>query len=350
MNFNPAPGIIYDAIMYNVIYFSKEKVFEKIRFFLDSDGEAFVNYNKFRKSQGVIDPPETFYPFFYYDGERPCALSKCFINHYTFYNGTFKDFLSILNDKAQFKRIVLFHLLEPYQDQLDIEAVLGEDPKAITEAVVLLRSHGSSLQSFVRLFHDFDEVTNELGKYMETLVFRLRRFHKTHNGEAIAAIERFLVPEVIKVYVKKTGTDKSVKIEEQIFSVSLLHPAVFIWQHRGEKYAYVISANACRDTMRMPVYNNITSLSIAKLFANETIYDIIKELVKGEQTITRLSMRLHVSRTTVDRLVNYLHDEFAVDLVRMEGNEKYYRVNREYFLSAKSKFDAMFEELLKQWR
>ena len=108
-----------------------------------------------------------------------------------------------MNNKAQLKRAVLFHILEPYRNQLDIEAVLKEDPRSITEAVVLLSSHGSRLRSFVRLFYEFDEVANELRKHMETLVFRLRRFHKTHNGEVISAIERFLVPEVIKVYVKK---------------------------------------------------------------------------------------------------------------------------------------------------
>ena len=61
-------------------------------------------------------------------------------------------------------------------------------------------------------------------------------------------------------------------------------------------------------------------------------------------------MQLHVSRTTIDRLVNLLHNECAVAVSRVEGNEKYYRINPEYFLVAKNKFDIVFEELAERWR
>lgn len=255
-----------------------------------------------------------------------------------------------MNNKAQLKRAVLFYILEPYRDQLDIEAVLKEDPKSITEAVVLLRSHGSRLRSFVRLFYEFDEVANELRKHMEPLVFRLRRFHEKYKEVVMKAIERFSAPDVVKVYVKKSGMSNLTDISSQTFSVTLLHPTVLIWRNEGDNFAFILSTNAYTSITLYAHHKNIPPYSIATLFSNEMIRDIIGALSNQEETITRLSMQLHVSRTTIDRLVNLLHNECAVVVSRVEGNEKYYRLNPEYFLVAKNKFDIVFEELSERWR
>ena len=349
MNFNPAPGIIYDAIMYNIIYFCKDIFFKTMKTYIRNDDDVLLYYNKFRSTM-IDTPPESLYPFFYYVGEGPCALSGYFIKHFNYFNGTYRDFFSSLNNKAQLKRAVLFYILEPYRDQLDIEAVLKEDPKSITEAVVLLRSHGSRLRSFVRLFYEFDDVANELKKYMETLVFRLRRFHEKYKEVVMKAIERFSAPDVVKVYVKKSGMSNLTDISSQTFSVTLLHPTVLIWRNEGDNFAFILSTNAYSALPLYVQYKNISPYSIATLFSNETIRDIIGALNNQEETITRLSMQLHVSRTTIDRLVNLLHNECAVVVSRLEGNEKYYRINPEYFLVAKNKFDREFEELSERWR
>ena len=63
MNFNPAPGIIYDAIMYNIIYFCKDIFFNTIKTCVRNDDDVLLYYNKFRSTM-IDTPPNSLYPFF----------------------------------------------------------------------------------------------------------------------------------------------------------------------------------------------------------------------------------------------------------------------------------------------
>ena len=51
MKYNAEPGIIYDAIVYNTIYFCKDAMFKTIRIYTGNDEDVFRNYNEFLKTK-----------------------------------------------------------------------------------------------------------------------------------------------------------------------------------------------------------------------------------------------------------------------------------------------------------
>ena len=89
---------------------------------------------------------------------------------------------------------------------------------------------------------------------------------------------------------------------------------------------------------------------ISKIFSNETMLDIINALTVEPLTITQLSFKLYASRTTVDRLVGLLYDNMAVVVTKSNGNEKYYKINPEFFLAAKEVFNKKIDDLLLHWK
>lgn len=347
MKFNPVPGIIYDAIVYNIFYFCKDTFYKNVRQYVENNQDVFFYYNKFCALKPLPIPDETFYPFFFIDGATPCILSKCFIKQFDFYKGSYEDFLSILNDKRQFKREVAYYYLEQYRQEIDIEKVIEGNPLAITEAVVLLRSHRSYMKVFAHLFHEFDSIIDGLIEYLKNLFSVLERFHTKHKKEVDEALNKFLDPQIIDVYKRKNRIDKSVNMSEQEFSVVLLHPSVIIHNYRENVYFHILATGAYKCMARLPVYRNITEYSLIRVFSNEMTFDIIKRLSKGDLTISMLSQQLHISRTTVDRLVNELYSEFAVYISRSVGKEKYYEIDPNFFLVAKEKFDFMFNDFIR---
>ena len=348
LKFNPVPGIIYDSIVYNIFYFCKDAFYKNVRKYVENNQDVFFNYDKFCSLKTLPIPDETFYQFFYIDGTKPCVLSKCFANYYDHFNGTYENFLHILKDKKHLKRVLVYYFLEQYREEIDLEKVIEGNPLAVTEAVVLLRSHGSYMKVFAYLFHEFDSVVDELIEYFKNLFSVLVRFHTKHKTEVKEAINQFLSSNVVDIYVKSVGIEKNVKMDEQSYSVTLLHPTVIICWYRKNDYFFILAAGAYKSVpIPSIIYNNITNNSLIKVFSNDMI---IKRLAKGDLTISKLSQQLHISRTTVDRLVNELHNEFAVYVSRSVGKEKYYKFNPEFFFVAKDKFDFMFDDLMSRWK
>lgn len=327
------------------------------RIYVEKDQDVFLYYNKFCTFKPLPTPDEAFYPFFFYDGTRPCVLSKYFLKHYNCSIGTYENFLQILNDKNQFKREVVFYFLQEYREKIDIEKVIVKDPVEVTKSVIELHSHGTYTNTFVRLFYDFDLLVDELSEYLNKMFLKLAHFHENQKQAVKEAIDGFLKPETINVYTKKVGLPKSIKVTDQTFSVSLINPSALIWFHEKNEYFYILTVGSYKsilkvtlDVLETSFYSNVTKYSLAKIFSNDIICDILRELTKKDLTITMLSQKLHISRTTVDRFVSGLNDEFAITVSRSVGKEKYYDINPEFFLIAKAKFDDMFDEFMSKWR
>ena len=83
-----------------------------------------------------------------------------------------------------------------------------------------------------------------------------------------------------------------------------------------------------------------------KSFGNETKVDIIRELSKKEMTISQLSRKLHLSRSSIGRYVEDLVDEVAITRVKKVGADIYLRLNPEYLAQSKSVFVNYIDNIL----
>ena len=348
MKYNAEPGIIYDAIVYNNIYFCKDAMFKNIRPYIGNDEDVFRYYNEFLKTKNLKSPPDDFYPFFFFQNMGPCVLTTYFNKNFNFFTGTKNDFLDLFKDTAKFKRFVIFYYLEKYADNIDIDKVINSDIVAVSKALVLLRDHGSYMESFIRVFCDFNALVDDLMQYLDSLIEYVKKFHQKYKDIILKAIEDFTDSQVFEAFLKKVGIKKPVKLSEQTFSGCLLHQTVLKFQLQDDNFAFVLSTYAFKTVLLYMQFKNIDECSLSKLFANPIICDIIKELAKQELTISKLSYKIHISRTTVDRFVCYLRSEFAIIISRTDGKEKYYKLNPEYFIAAKNSFDKMYENLIER--
>lgn len=117
-----------------------------------------------------------------------------------------------------------------------------------------------------------------------------------------------------------------------------MHQYIVFYQriNDGLEYSFIIGNRSHTAMTKYINYGYVTHITAAKIFASETMNDIIKALRKEELTITKLAMKLNVSRATMDRLMGILTDELAVQIAQIIGHEKYYKINPEYFLAAKT--------------
>ena len=348
MKYNAEPGIIYDAIVYNTIYFCKDAMFKAIRIYTGNDEDVFRYYNEFLKTKNLKSPSDDFYPFFFFQNVGPCVLTTYMDKNFNFFTDTKNDFLDLLKDTEKFKRFIIFYYLEKYAEKIDIEKVIDGDTAAVSKALVLLREHGPYMESFIRVFCDFNSLVDDLTQYLDSVIECVNKFHQKHKNVILKAIENFTDSQVFEVFSKKVGIKNPVKLSEQFYSGCLMNQIVLKYQLQDNNYLFIVSPYAFKTALLHMQFKNIDGYSLSKLFANSIICDIIKELARQESTISKLSYKIHISRTTVDRLVCYLKDELAITVSRTDGKEKYYKINPEYFITAKNSFDKMYENLMER--
>lgn len=346
MIINDYTGIIYDFIMYNIIYFCKTAVYENFKQFADKDSDIFLYYNEFHNDKNSITPKDDLYPFFYFNNQGASFITETFRKDFDFSKDTFIEFINILQNKKLLKRRIIYYYFDEHKDKLSVESLISGDAVAITEAMSYLQHHGFKAKTFVRVFWDFDNLVDELIRYFEHMVHKLRIFHAKHKDVCNASIKRFCSEENVNTF-NRSHPRFYFNPDKQIFGISLFNPYVTIYQY-GEKNfnGFIIGWNSFVCLSIFANYDHITYSSISKIFANEVMDDIINALSEEELTITKLSMKLNVSRTTVDKFVRILYDELAILISDSNGNEKYYKVNPKFFIVAKDEFNKKINNLI----
>ena len=329
-------GIIYDAITYSTIYFCRDAMYKIMRLYANKEEDIFFYYDKFREAKGSITPPDDLYPFFYFGNKGPTVITEYFRRNISLETGTLNDFINELKKVAYFKRFVVFYYLDEYKKDIRIEDVIKKDPVSVARAMVLLRDHGSKTDTFIRLFYDFESLTEELIQYFQILFHKLKILHQKNKNLYENAVQNFNKKENITVLQKSRGL-KDFDINKQVYGVSLIQPFVCAIQFAGGVLIgyKVDTLSESSDFIIDEAYKHVNSFLISKIFSNETILDIINALTVEPLTITQLSSKLYASRTTVDRLVGLLYDNMALVVVRLRGNEKYYQINYVFFLQRK---------------
>ena len=340
-------GIIYDAITYSTIYFCRDAMYKIMRLYANKEEDIFFYYDKFREAKGSITPPDDLYPFFYFGNKGPTVITEYFRRNISLETGTLNDFINELKKVAYFKRFVVFYYLDEYKKDIRIEDVIKKDPVSVARAMVLLRDHGSKTDTFIRLFYDFESLTEELIQYFQILFHKLKILHQKNKNLYENAVQNFNKKENITVLQKSRGL-KDFDINKQVYGVSLIHPFVCAIQFTGGGGLIGYRVNCVFPVNES--YKHVNISLISKIFSNETMLDIINALTVEPLTITQLSFKLYASRTTVDRLVGLLYDNMAVVVTKSNGNEKYYKINPEFFLAAKEVFNKKIDDLLLHWK
>ncbi len=348
MHINESIGIFYDMIYYNLIYFNRKSLELKYPG-LNYDREAFfINYDTLRRARNHLDPPPQFFPFFCFYNDKPCVMSEFFQDAFDFFHDTIDSFLAKLSDKASFKRFVYSYYLSDFLEQLSLDEVLRRDGESIGKALALL-SKRIDIEQFTYMFYHFNEVINSLVTYLNQLKPFIEAFHSTQKNK-IQVVQDF-ISEDNQAMVRKCCPDRMddlVHFESQTYSVSLLNKYLIVRQKCADKnkHAFLLGYDCCSLLSQIVNYRYITIYSVIKSYGNDTKLEIIRELSKKEMTISQLSRKLHLSRSSIGRYVEDLVEEVAIVRVKKVGADIYLRLNPEYFIQSKSAFINYVDTIL----
>jgi DNA-binding transcriptional ArsR family regulator len=228
------------------------------------------------------------------------------------------------------------HYLAPFTAQVDLDAILAGDADSILKAVALLSFHQENLIYFVDFFQHFESLVHALAEYMTDLFGKMKSFHSKYVPTVFNEIYEDYVQneEMLK---KMYQIDNRYTFKDDAFSVLLMqHLAILETIVRDNKILFFFGANSIKTINKwLGDYSKISVVSFGKAFGNEVKYDITQELRKGEKTVSQLSKKLFISRSTVDRYLLSLCDELVVRVVKKSGTEIYYSLNPYYVIAAK---------------
>jgi len=347
MTINHYTGVMSDTIYYNVIFFNQDTIRTQSKLYAEKEDDIFLFYDEIRKGKNVIDPPESLYPFFFYDIKIPCVVTEYFHKKFDFFMNKHTDFSSIFKDVDYFKRFVFFFYLEQHKE-ININAALKGDTIEIGKALVAMRQHGERANTFVYLFNNFDQLVEELIRYLNKLHHKMKLFHGKKKGHYQETIDRFCSNDNINILKKTYGIKDKVNILKQTFSVSFMQQYRYLLSSKNNdsNYSFVVGYRSHVVVPKYLNYNFLTPITAAIIYTNPLMNSIIRALKKEELTITKLAIKLAMSRATADRLIGILYDDLAIQITRTIGNEKYYRLNPEYFLAIKSVLVQDIDDIL----
>jgi DNA-binding transcriptional ArsR family regulator len=143
--------------------------------------------------------------------------------------------------------------------------------------------------------------------------------------------------------------DNQYAFKDDAFSLLMMqHFAILENIVLNRKILFFFGANSIKSISKwLGDYSRISVVSFGKAFGNEVKYDIIQELRKGEKTVSQLSKKLFISRSTVDRYLLSLCDELVVKVVKKAGTEIYYSLNPYYVIAAKEEINRYLDGI---WR
>jgi DNA-binding HxlR family transcriptional regulator len=317
-----------------------------LRRYAKSDEEVKEYYEKFQESKYYVQPPDSLYPFFYYDGKSPCLIS-CYIDKcYDFFSDDPIAELKKQLLKPYFKRYAFNYYLGHLESDIKIDSLLKNDTEETAKAIAALSEHKENLRHFVAFFIKYDMLINELIEYLERLYQGMLLFHKKNIMLLDKAVKGFYgcFDKVRKLF----NITERIDLNKQLFSLCFVHRYAFTYQKSKEsnRHIFIIGIDVDDYFENAGAYKHISALTFGNAIGTKLKFDIIEELRKGDKTISQLSKKLFVSRTTIDRFMQSLRTEMVVNITRKKGAEIYYALSPEYFSSAKSVIDKYIDDLL----
>ena len=158
-------------------------------------------------------------------------------------------------------------------------------------------------------------------------------------------IHTFISADTTSQVKRACMIDDEINFENQTYSVCYLDQYLIMKRStQGKKpFAFLLGCNYSDVLSQAIDYRYITIYSVIKSYGNDTKIEIIRELSKREMTISQLSRKLHLSRSSIGRYV-------AVVRVKRVGADIYLRLNPEYFIQSKSAFINYVDNILLELR
>ena len=350
MNINESLGILYDTLFYNVVYFNRKAVEARLSSLTHKKTDTILyNYDSFRIKKNLPNPPDSLYPFFHYSKHFHCVLTKLVLEKTDFFGDSISDFFQKLEDKRFFKQYVVTHYLHTFED-VNMQRVLLAEGESIAKALTLL-SESIKIDYFYYMFYHFNQLADQLISYLKSLLIEVEKFHAKNKDKA-DIIHTFISADTTSQVKRACMIDDEINFENQTYSVCYLDQYLIMKRStQGKKpFAFLLGCNYSDVLSQAIDYRYITIYSVIKSYGNDTKLDIMRELSKKEMTVSQLSRKLHLSRSSIGRYVEDLVEEVAITRVKKGGADIYLRLNPEYFIHSKTVFIDYVDNILLELR
>ncbi len=351
MHINESVGIFYDIIYYNVIYFDRKAVERKYLNHSINIDSALSYYDDLRRSKNKLNPPDCLYPFFHLYKQQACVLAEYLHLEFNFFEDTVDSFLYKIKHTPSFKNLVYSYYLSDLQDQVSINEIQRRNGESIACALALL-SKRVDIDHFAFLFYHFSSLVDMLITYINQLRTQIESLHTQLKSKTHHFIQEFL-SEDNQAIVRRCKPDKMSdlnKFEAQTYSVCYLHKYLIMRTRNATtgRYAFLLGCDSGSVLQRLQVvdYGYMSATSVLVSLGHEIKLEILHELQYRDMTISQLSRKLNLARTSISRYVEALASELVIARIEKRGSEVYYRINPEYLHRAKPLLNQYLDALL----
>ena len=345
MKYNFQSSIIYDTIFYTIIYFCRDAVEELRKLDTNDVNEYYDAYNEFCATRNKIFPDEDLFPFFFFNGKRPCVMTELF--SFFKYSCTYEEYRSKIVDKSFFKRYVLTYYFEPLISNEKLQSLLNNEYETTIYCSLLLNSvhhfSADSVHAFSSLLTHFDDLVISLVVYLDETFAAMKRFHKEKNTREI--ISNFLRnEEQLNIFKKIKLIDRNVTIADQSFGICYIAPYVSLVGSHNRKYTF-INGYLRMQHLQILQYTFIKPVQAMRLFGEKYVENILQALQKEDKTASQLSRELYLARSSMSRLLQKLEEELILSSY-IKGTARYFHINFDYIKEAKPRIMRYLDELI----
>ena len=350
MRINYEAGLVYDAIMYAVNHFNKEKVFKAHKPYIKNEDDIFANFYEFQRRLG-FEPSDDLFFFFYFNAPRPNVTIKYLDHCFPDQNYNFQTALDEVKNTEKFKKYTYRYLFEPYKDEVEIEAVLkGDAAQIMLLGALLAKEHPDYAKQVYKLFYGFDDLVGALVNYFELMLDQLKQYNEK-KGKTIyqKIVKNFLSSSRVEGIRKYHDIKKSLNLEKQTYAISFFRSFIVRTPINVDNKIIIIGDKNGDIIGVYPSHKNITQKFASSLFTTDIIYDIIRALInKGEKSVLQLSFIIKYEKTYIAKYIKKLEDNSVVYVSRKRGNEFYYKVNYDFLREAQivlnNEFGSFFQK------
>ena len=346
MKYEDHIGIMFDTIFFGVIYFNSEKFKEYTRDIYGTDNDILHYFEVL--NQHIETVPDKYLPFFYLERTRSPFLTNYMVNNFYLPNINFDDIInSIKNDKDLKKKIFKYFIdNENIEFYLDNENMGGE----LIDLIFNLEVDFDLKKQLIKLYYDFNNCINDLSVWLLKVYPLISTFHKSLYIKYKQKIRDFSSDKMLNYLTAYVNINKHIcsnlDFSKQIMGVSYLNPYMFYLRCIDYSKCYFIFGLHSETTMLSLL--NLEHLSydtVLEVLANPIRRDIIDCLSKKEYTSTQLAEILPISRQSVSRHMNFLHEKMAIKISKKNSHETYYTLNKNFFQTARLILNDYFSEL-----
>ena len=346
MKNTPEAAIMYDMISYSVIYFNKSTAVEflKRETGIPDEDTLLQAYREFSASCHLEVPPNV-YPFFYFNGTISCPLSKMWSDYFK----TYQQYRQQICNIHAFKSFIIKYFFENLVGEEDTEKIIKGDGETIARSLSLLtvslHLDANLVPIFSNICYHFADLVKSLLAYLDRLQVILRQYHVKRMPQSNRILREFFSNEDQQnLFRKSYELEENIRLKEQVYSICYIQPYVQTFSTRDKReYVFLfgyLMLHCIEDRIH---YGYINAVHALQVFGKVYTHDVLECLKSGNKTISQIARIMHISRTSISRLIYVLADELVLKSYK---KEIYYELNYEYLKHARTKIIRYLDELL----